>query len=321
MRTTERVGSVGHLIVYLSSQYNFDVRIKEVYQFRGGMSIKSAKATHRELCDKLTDKIFPMSYTTDTIEKEENPMRLKDKVAIITGGSRGIGYATADKFLSEGAKVILTASTQESADQAVAKLREKYPNSQIMGISPNLANFKEVQDAFVIATAQFGCVDVLVNNAGVSERTPFTEYTEETFDRVMDLNVKGVFNATKAASQCMIARGSGVILSTSSMVSISGQPSGFAYPASKYAVNGLTVSLARELGPKGIRVNAVAPGITQTDMMRAVPKEVIDPMIAQIPLRRLGQPEDIANAFAFLASDEASYITGVVLSVDGMARS
>ena len=321
MRTTERVGSVGHLIVYLSSQYNFDVRIKEVYQFRGGMSIKSVKATHRELCDKLTDKIFPMFYTTITIEKEENPMRLKDKVAIITGGSRGIGYATADKFLSEGAKVILTASTQESADQAVAKLREKYPNSQIMGISPNLANFKEVQDAFVIATAQFGCVDVLVNNAGVSERTPFTEYTEETFDRVMDLNVKGVFNATKAASQCMIARGSGVILSTSSMVSISGQPSGFAYPASKYAVNGLTVSLARELGPKGIRVNAVAPGITQTDMMRGVPKEVIDPMIAQIPLRRLGQPEDIANAFAFLASDEASYITGVVLSVDGMARS
>ena len=321
MRTTERVGSVGHLIVYLSSQYNFDVRIKKVYQFQGDMSTKSVKTTHREVCDKLTDKILPMLYTTITIEKEEDPMRLKDKVAIITGGSRGIGYATADKFLSEGAKVILTASTQESADQAVAKLREKYPNSQIMGICPNLANFKEVQDAFVIATAQFGCVDVLVNNAGVSERTPFTEYTEETFDKVMDLNVKGVFNATKAASQCMIARGSGVILSTSSMVSISGQPSGFAYPASKYAVNGLTVSLARELGPKGIRVNAVAPGITQTDMMRAVPKEVIDPMIAQIPLRRLGQPEDIANAFAFLASDEASYITGVVLSVDGMARS
>jgi len=136
----------------------------------------------------------------------------------------------------------------------------------------------------------------------------------------MDLNVKGVFNATKAASECMIAKGQGVILSTSSMVSIYGQPSGFAYPASKFAVNGLTVSLARKLGPKGIRVNAVAPGITLTDMMKAVPKEVIDPLIKQIPLRRLGQPEDIANAFVFLASDEASYITGVVLSVDGMAR-
>ena len=111
-----------------------------------------------------------------------------------------------------------------------------------------------------------------------------------------------------------------MILNTSSMVSIYGQPIGIAYPASKFAVNGLTVSLARELGPKGVRVNAVAPGITETDMMKAVPKEVIEPMIAQIPLRRLGQPEDIANAFVFLASDEASYITGVVLSVDGMAR-
>ena len=116
-------------------------------------------------------------------------------------------------------------------------------------------------------------------------------------------------------------QGSGVILNTSSMVSLTGQPSGFSYPASKFAVNGLTVSLARELGPKGIRVNAVAPGITETDMMKAVPKEVIEPMIRQIPLRRLGQPEDIANAFVFLASEEASYITGVVLSVDGMARS
>ena len=247
-------------------------------------------------------------------------MRLKDKVAIITGGSRGIGYATADAFLREGAKVILTASTQESADKAVAQLKEKYPDRIVVGISPNLADMKQVQDAFVIATAQYGCVDILVNNAGVSESTPFTEYTEETFDKVMDLNVKGVFNATRAASQCMIARGSGVILSTSSMVSISGQPSGFAYPASKFAVNGLTVSLARELGPKGIRVNAVAPGITETDMMKAVPQEVIQPMIDRIPLRRLGQPEDIANAFVFLASDEASYITGVVLSVDGMAR-
>ena len=248
-------------------------------------------------------------------------MRLKDKVALITGGSRGIGYATADKFLAEGARVILTASSQESADQAVQKLREKYPHSKIMGISPNLADLKQVRDAFAIATAQFGCVDILVNNAGVSESTPFTDYTEETFDKVMDLNVKGVFNATRAASECMIAKGGGVILSTSSMVSISGQPSGFAYPASKFAVNGLTVSLARELGPKGIRVNAVAPGITETDMMKAVPKSVIEPMIAQIPLRRLGQPEDIANAFLFLASDEASYITGVVLHVDGLARS
>ncbi len=167
---------------------------------------------------------------------------------------------------------------------------------------------------------KYGCIDILVNNAGVSESTPFSEYTEELFDKVMDLNVKGAFNATRAASKCMLKRGKGVILSTSSMVSISGQPSGLAYPASKFAVNGLTLSHARELGPKGIRVNAVAPGIIQTDMMKAVPKEVIEPMIQRIPLRRIGQPKDIANAFVFLASDEASYITGVVLSVDGMAR-
>ena len=247
-------------------------------------------------------------------------MRLKDKVAIITGGSRGIGYATADKFLKEGAKVVLTASTQASADKAVAKLKEKYPEATVAGISPNLSDLESVRDAFKEAIGKYGCVDILVNNAGVSESTSFMDYTEDIFDKVMDLNVKGVFNATRIAAEYMEKKGSGVILSTSSMVSIAGQPRGFAYPASKFAVNGLTVSLARELGPKGIRVNAVAPGITETDMMKAVPKEIIEPMIAQIPLRRLGQPEDIANAFVFLASDEASYITGVVLSVDGMAR-
>lgn len=247
-------------------------------------------------------------------------MRLKDKVAIITGGSRGIGYATADAFLREGARVIIAASTKGSADKAVASLKEKYPNGVVAGISPDLTSLEDVRSIFRTVTGIYGCVDILVNNAGVSESTPFTEYTEADFDRVMDLNVKGVFNATRAAVECMVPRKQGVILSTSSMVSKYGQPSGLAYPTSKFAVNGLTVSLARELGPKGIRVNAVAPGITETDMMKAVPKEVIEPMINQIPLRRLGKPEDIANAFVFLASEEASYITGVVLSVDGMAR-
>ena len=248
-------------------------------------------------------------------------MRLKDKVAVITGGSRGIGFATADAFLREGATVIIAASSKASADKAVAALKEKYPGRKVAGIAPDLSKLEEVRSIFKTVSATYGCIDILVNNAGVSESTPFMDYTEDTFDKVMDLNVKGVFNATRAAVECMVPRETGVILSTSSMVSISGQPSGFAYPASKFAVNGLTVSLARELGPKGIRVNAVAPGITETDMMKAVPKEVIEPMVARIPLRRLGQPEDIANAFVFLASEEASYITGVVLSVDGMARS
>ena len=146
--------------------------------------------------------------------------RLKDKVAIITGGSRGIGYATADAFLKEGATVILSASSQESADKAVAKLKEKYPDAIIGGFSPDLSSYESVRSTFVEATTKYGCVDILVNNAGISESTPFTSYTEEAFDKVMDLNVKGVYNATRAACECMIARGSGVILNTSSMVSI-----------------------------------------------------------------------------------------------------
>ena len=247
-------------------------------------------------------------------------MKLQDKVAIITGGSRGIGYATAQAFAREGAAVIITASSQANADKAADKLRQEFPTSRIAGIAPNLADSASVQESFEKVIQAFGRIDILVNNAGTSEATPFTSYTQELFEKVMDLNVKAVYNCTRSAVNYMVSQGSGVILNTSSMVSKYGQPSGFAYPTSKFAVNGLTVSLARELGPKGIRVNAVAPGITETDMMKAVPKEVIDPLIAQIPLRRLGQPEDIAKAFVFLASEDASYITGVVLSVDGMAR-
>ncbi len=248
-------------------------------------------------------------------------MRLENKVAVITGGSRGIGFATAEKFIQEGAAVVIAASSPASAEKAVLKLKEKYPAATVGGISPDLSSLESVKAAFEQVIATYGCIHILVNNAGISDSTPLDHYTEEAFDKVMDLNVKGVFNAIRAVVDHMAERGSGVILSTSSMVSIYGQSSGVAYPTSKFAVNGMTLSLARELGVKGIRVNAVAPGITETDMMKAVPKEVIDPLIKQIPLRRLGQPEDIANAFAFLASEEASYITGVVLQVDGMARS
>ena len=248
-------------------------------------------------------------------------MELQNKVAIITGGSRGIGNATVRAFLKEGATVILTASSQANADKSVAKLKEDFPNAQVAGIAPDLTCMDCVSKAFEEVAAKYGHLDIVVNNAGVSESTALDNYTEELFEKVINLNLKGVFTSSKAAANIMEKQGYGVILNTSSMVSVYGQPSGFAYPASKFAVNGVTLSLARELGPKGIRVNAVAPGITETDMMKAVPKEVIDPLIKQIPLRRLGQPEDIANAFVFLASDKASYITGVVLSVDGLARS
>ena len=244
-------------------------------------------------------------------------MKLEGKIAVITGGSRGIGFATAKRFFEEGATVIITASSEASAAKGVERLKEAVPNGKAGAIAPDLSSLESVRAAF---EKEYGGIDILVNNAGASDSTPFLSYTEDLYDKIMDLNVKGIFNASRVAAEYMAQKGSGVILSTSSMVSISGQPSGFAYPASKFAVNGLTISLARELGPKGIRVNAVAPGITETDMMKEVPKSVIEPLIARIPLRRLGQPEDIANAFLFLASDEASYITGVILSVDGMSR-
>ena len=246
-------------------------------------------------------------------------MRLQDKVAIITGGSRGIGFETARTFLREGAAVILCGSREETAKKAVQELSAEFPQAKVEGIWPDLANYVQVKEAFDRIAKEYGRIDILVNNAGISESTPFDQYTEELFDKVMDLNVKGLYNCARAVTDTMTAQGSGVILNTSSMVSIYAQPAGMAYPTSKFAVNGMTRALARELGPKGIRVNAVAPGITETDMMKAVPKEVIAPLVARIPLGRLGQPQDIANAFLFLASDEASYISGVILQVDGLA--
>lgn len=247
-------------------------------------------------------------------------MRLEKKTAVVTGGTRGIGFATVKAFLREGAKVALCGSTPESAANAVNRILEEDPKADIMGLAPKLDSIESVRKAYREVVEKFGSLDIVVNNAGISDSTPLSKYTEESFDRVMDLNFKGVFNSCKAALEYMETKHSGVIINTSSVVSIYGQPAGCAYPASKFAVNGLTLSLAREFGPKGIRVNAVAPGITETDMMKAVPKEVIAPLIAQIPLHRLGQPEDIANAILFLSSDEASYITGVVLRVDGLAR-
>ncbi len=247
-------------------------------------------------------------------------MKFEGKVVVVTGGSRGIGFAAVKAFLKEGATVVLCASRQETADAAMAELKAMDANVKAEAICPNLANYDEVKVAFDAIIAKYGKIDILINNAGISNATPFANYTEAEFEKVIDLNVKAIYNCSRAVSDNMIANKYGVILNTSSMVSISGQPSGIAYPTSKFAVNGFTLSLARELGPKGIRVNAVAPGIIETDMMKAVPKEVIEPMKARIPLQRLGQPEDIANAFVFLASDDASYITGVVLSVDGLMR-
>lgn len=248
-------------------------------------------------------------------------MLFENKVAVVTGGSRGIGFATVKALVAEGATVVLCASRQETADKAVAAIREEYPNARVDAILPKLEDFNQVKEALDGVAAKYGRIDILVNNAGTSDSTKLADYTEEKFESIMNLNVKGMFNCSKVAADWMAKQGGGAIVNISSMVSRYGQPSGVAYPVSKFAVNGMTLSMARELGPKGIRVNAVAPGITETDMMKAVPKKLVDPLIAQIPLGRLGQPEDIANAVVFLASEKASYISGVVLSVDGLARS
>ncbi len=246
---------------------------------------------------------------------------LKGKVAIVTGGTRGIGYAIVKKYLENGATVVLLGSRQETVDKAIASLNTINADWPVDGACPNLSNAAEVEATVNAVVEKYGHLDILVNNAGVSDATPTISLTAERFDQVIDLNVNALMYAIMPAVKAMKEQGCGCILNTSSMVSISGQPSGVAYPASKFAVNGLTLSLARELGPMGIRVNAVAPGVTATDMVAALPEQVIQPMIQRIPLRRVGTPEDVANAFLFLASDMASYVTGEVLSVDGAMRS
>ena len=245
---------------------------------------------------------------------------LKSKVAIITGGTRGIGYATVKKFLENGAKVVLFGSRQETVEKALASLKEENPDWEVSGAWPSLADPEAVAQEIEKIRETFGRIDILVNNAGMSDSTPIENYTAEHFEKIMSLNVSAAMNCIMPTVKIMKEQGGGCILNTSSMVSICGQPSGVAYPVSKSAVNGLTWSLARELGPSHIRVNAVAPGITNTNMVASLPKEMIEPLINAIPLRRVGEPEDIANAFLFLASDMASYVTGEILSVDGAMR-
>ncbi len=246
---------------------------------------------------------------------------LKGKVAMVTGGTRGIGLAIVKKFLENGASVALCGSRQETVDKALEQLKAENPDCAVIGLCPDLGSPAEVEKAVADTKAAFGSFDILVNNAGISARESLYDYKPEDFAKIMNLNVTAVFNCAQAAAKVMKEQGGGSIINTSSMVSLYGQPSGVGYPASKFAVNGLTKSLARELGKDNIRVNAVAPGVTRTDMVAALPEAMIKPLIATIPLGRVGEPEDVANAFLFLASDLASYVTGEILSVDGAARS
>ncbi|MDZ4993336.1 glucose 1-dehydrogenase [Clostridium perfringens] len=242
---------------------------------------------------------------------------ITDKVVIVTGGTRGIGFATVKKFLAHGAKVALCGSKKETVDKALKEINEINPNYEVMGFYPNLLEIGEIEDMANIILEKWGRIDILINNAGVSDNRPIYGQSDDDFSKIMDINVQAVFNCTKVVVKTMKAQKEGVILNTSSVVSLYGQRTGVGYPTSKFAVNGLTKSLARELGKDGIRVNAVAPGIIATDMVAALDKKLIEEIAKNIPLGRVGKAEDIANAFLFLASDIASYISGEILSVDG----
>ncbi len=245
-------------------------------------------------------------------------MDFTDKVVLVTGGTRGIGLETVRVFCEHHAKVILFGSREETVRKAIEQLESE--GKQVSGYYPNLNHYEEVEKTIQEIINKYHKIDILINNAGMSANKKIEETTSKEFVDIMNLNVNAVFHMSKAVIPFMKEQKSGVILNTSSMVSIYGQPSGVGYPASKFAVNGITKSLARELAPYHIRVNAVAPGIIKTDMVESLPEEMIEPLIKSIPLGRIGEPVDIANAFLFLASDMASYITGVILQVDGAAR-
>ena len=244
---------------------------------------------------------------------------LDKKVAIVTGGTRGIGFEVVRTFLNNGASVALLGSKEESVTKAINKLKEENGNYPVIGFYPDLASEKEVKEVFSKVANEFGHIDILVNNAGLSSSTKIEDYTIEEYDKIANVNMKGVFICSKEIVP-YLKETKGNIINISSMVSIYGQSAGCVYPMSKFAVNGLTKSLSRELASVGIRVNAVAPGITKTDMVANLPDEVIKPLIATIPIGRIGEPKDIANACLFLASDMASYVTGEIMQVDGGAR-
>ena len=240
--------------------------------------------------------------------------RLQGKVAIITGAAQGIGYATARKFLDEGAKVVACDISRDSIDSAVADLTSL---GEINAVVVDVTKRDQIDVMIEAAVRRHGRIDVLVNNAGITIDARLQKMSEDQFDRVIDVNLKGTFNCAQAVLGTMLKQGSGVILNASSVVGIYGNFGQTNYAASKFGVIGFVKTWARELGPKGVRCNAVAPGFVATHILDTIPEKVLEQLTERIPLRRLGTPEDVANVYAFLASDEASYINGAVIEVSG----
>ncbi len=242
-------------------------------------------------------------------------MKLKDKVAVITGAAAGIGQATARKFASEGATVILCDRATEAVEQEASNLRSE--GYAAAAYSLDVTDRPGIEAFAANVVEQFGRIDILVNNAGITLDAKVTRMTEAQFDKVIDVNLKGVFNCTQAVLGAMLEQQSGVILNASSVVGLYGNFGQTNYAASKFGVVGLTKTWARELGPKGIRVNAVCPGFIETDILKSMPDKVLDGFRSNCWQRRLGSPNEIANVYAFLASDDASFINGEAIEVSG----
>ncbi|BAT71528.1 3-oxoacyl-[acyl-carrier protein] reductase [Thermosulfidibacter takaii ABI70S6] len=242
-------------------------------------------------------------------------MRLKDKVAIVTGGAKGIGKATSILFAKEGAKVVV-ADVDEIAGANTVEEIENLGGEGIF-VKTDVTDLNSVKNMAQTCINKFGRIDILINNAGIIRDQTLLKMSPEEFDAVINVNLKGVFNCTKVVGEYMVQQGSGVILNASSIVALYGNFGQTNYVASKSAVIGMTKVWARELGPKGIRVNAVAPGFIATEMTRGIPEKVQQMIIEKTPLKRMGSPEEVAKVYLFLASDDASFVNGAVISVDG----
>jgi len=242
-------------------------------------------------------------------------MLLENKVAIITGAARGIGFAVAKRFLQEGARVAIWDVNEELLSEASKRLEVGV--DRLITMAVNVTNAKAVEESYTKVEEAFAPVDVIVNNAGITRDAMLHKMTEEQWDQVIDVNLKGVFLCGQIAAKRMRERGTGVILSTSSIVGLCGNMGQTNYAATKAGVIAMTQTWARELGGKGVRANAVAPGFTNTEMTAVIPEKVINLMNSKTPMGRFAEPSEIAAAFTFLASDEASFITGQVISVDG----